>query len=195
MVYLMISATTQTLAELLVRDLPIIGKGQISFHHPQNHLVGCPGLNLYCYHIQANGKDSRSSSSLLSPSASATSMVNSPSCSIHTQSNTQLTSAQSQARESEWFDLSFLISATDYTTLGEQHLLSEVVMILSNYDYVPDEVVAPELRGLGLIPIRMFHPKWPDTLQLWNVLCAPLRPALQVNLTVPFVFSNTQDDR
>lgn len=188
MVDSMISATTQTLAELLARDLSVIGKEQISFHHPQTNLIGHPGLNLYCYHIQASPRKPLFSSSVLPPLLSTSAAVSPANYLAHTQAN--ISASPNQTHPLPRFDLSFLISATDYTTLGEQHLLSEVLGIISNYECLPDEVIVPELKGLGILPIRVFNTGWADAIQLWNVLCAPLRPALQVNITVPFLTSH-----
>jgi hypothetical protein len=171
----MISATTQTLAELLSRELSTIGTEQISFNHPILSHFGYPGLNVYCYHVQTRYTEG---------SIPAINDV----CNESTdESTSSLLDSSPDSGVSQWFDLSFLISVSDYTALGEQYLLSEVFAIVSNYKFLPEEVLAPELQGRGLLPMRVFSNEWSDIVMLWNVLCAPLRPALQVKITVPCI--------
>ncbi len=176
-VYCMISATTQALAEFLSRELSTIDTEQISFNHPMLSHLDYPGLNVYCYHVQAR----RGKPSMPVPDNSSTQTW---------EANDPLAAAPSPdvgavQGVSQWFDLSFLISVNDYTALGEQYLLSEIISVLSNRNSLPEEILAPELQGRGALPLRVSDHEWSDTVKLWDVLCAPLRPALQVRITVP----------
>ncbi|MEB3292718.1 MAG: Pvc16 family protein [Synechococcales bacterium] len=90
-----------------------------------------------------------------------------------------------KSQEPQWLDLIFLVSAIDHTVLAEQHLLSEMVTVLSGYQSLPEQVLMPELRGLGALPIQVSNQTVPETLLLWQVLQTPLRLSLQVTLTVP----------
>jgi hypothetical protein len=136
-----------------------------------------PGLNVYCYHVQAR----RVSPSMPAPDNSSTQAweANDP---LAVAPSSDVGAVQGV---SQWFDLSFLISVNDHTALGEQYLLSEIISVLSNYDFLPEEVLAPELQGQGALPLQVSDHEWSETVKLWNVLCAPLRPALQVRITVP----------
>lgn len=173
----MISATTQALAEFLSRELSTIDTEQISFNHPMLSHPDHPGLNVYCYHVQAR----QTQSSAPAGDHSCDDSWEAPPLLAVAPSH-EATTSQGAA---QWFDLSFLISVSDYTALGEQYLLSELFKILSRYDVLPEEVLAPELKGQGSLQIRVSNQEWSETVRLWNVLCAPLRPALQVRVTVP----------
>ncbi len=85
-----------------------------------------------------------------------------------------------------WFDLTFLVSVADYTCLGEQHLLSDILVILSQYQLLPDGVLDHTLRGNGAIRMRFFAQAPTENIQFWTVLCVPLQLALHVTLTVPY---------
>ncbi|MDX2228481.1 MAG: Pvc16 family protein [Leptolyngbyaceae cyanobacterium bins.349] len=144
----MISAASQTLAELLTQELAQISQEQISFEHPRLWQKDKPGLNLYCYHVQE--------------------------VDCVTNSNQR------------WFELTFLISATDYTSLGEQSLLSNVLMRLSQYPSLPEAVLDQSLRGFGAVGMRVFTQALAEDVQFWAVLRTPLQLALHVTLTVPY---------
>ncbi|MEB3210442.1 MAG: Pvc16 family protein [Leptolyngbyaceae bacterium] len=173
----MISAITQTLAEFLSRELSTIDTEQISFNHPMLTRSDNPGLNVYCYHVQIR-KTNPPVQTNDPPPSQAWEMD-------HPLAVTLSPDFATPPNHAQWFDVSFLISVSDYTTLGEQYLLSEVLNILSSYDALPEEVLAPELKGQGSLPIQVSNNEWTETVRLWNVLCAPLRPALQVRITVP----------
>jgi hypothetical protein len=152
----MILAATQSLAEFLSDALPLIEKGHISFEHPQVLQSDRPCLNLYCYHIQ------KSCNSYQSP-----------------------LDAGGQSPRYQWFDLTFLVSIADHTALGEQHLLSNVVSLFSSYQFLPEQVIAPGLQGLGSLPIGINNQTIGDTMALWQVLRSPLRLSLHITLTIP----------
>lgn len=143
----MISAVSQTLAELLTQELAQISQGQISFEHPRLWQKNKPGLNLYCYHVQEVDR--------------------------------------AKSSNCRWFELTFLISATDHTSLGEQHLLSDVLIMLSRYSSLPDAVLDQTLRGCGAVGMRVVTQAPAEDVQFWSVLCTPFQLALHVTLTVP----------
>lgn len=84
-----------------------------------------------------------------------------------------------------WFELKFLIIATDHTRLGEQNLLSSVLVLLSQYSTLPDTVLDRTLQGWGAVEMKVFTPALGEDMQFWSVLCTPLQLALHVRLTVP----------
>lgn len=85
-----------------------------------------------------------------------------------------------------WFDLTFLVSVTDHTSLGEQSLLSDVLAMLSQYQSLPDAMLDQTLRGYGSVRLRFFTQAPAETIQFWSVLCTPLQLALHLTLTVPY---------
>lgn len=84
-----------------------------------------------------------------------------------------------------WFDLTFLVSVNDYTSLGEQTLLSNALVILSQYQRLPDAVLDHTLRGYGAVQMRVFAQAPAESILFWTVLHAPFQLALHVTLTVP----------
>lgn len=91
-----------------------------------------------------------------------------------------------QSSGCRWYDLTFLISATDYTNLGEQNLLSDALVMLSQYQRLPDAVLDRTLQGHGSVQMRVFTQAPAESILFWNVLCAPFQLALHVTLTVPY---------
>jgi hypothetical protein len=148
----MISAATQTLAEFFAKSLARLGRGDISFDHPQVFRSQGPCLNLYCYRIQGCPQP-----------------------------------AGADVQDCRWFNLTFLVSASDHTSLGEQNLLSEVLETLQRSPCLPDQVIEPCLRGQGALAVRVSTQAAIDDLLLWKVLQTPLKLALHVTMTVPCV--------
>lgn len=162
----MIPAVTQTLAEILSDGTSSITKDQIFFNHPKTDQDRAVGVNLYCY-------DVRESCPWPPQWMSA--------------EEHDMNAAELEHRTTlKWFDISFLVSAWDFTALGEQHLLSEVLTLLSRYRFLPLEYLAPVLKGYGRLPIRISTGRLMDPIELWHALGAPLRPALHVIVTIPF---------
>ncbi|MEM7794733.1 MAG: Pvc16 family protein [Cyanobacteria bacterium P01_C01_bin.118] len=170
----MISVATQTLADFITSGIPLIKKEQISFDHPRVTQTSKPALNLYCYRVQV----SEWNQSLPRPSVPLRDNPLSPTLGIKRPVNA--------AGVYQWFDLTFLVSVTDHTALSEQHLLSELLAMLSSYQFLPDEFLSPLLQGQGVLPITVSTEGVIDTALLWQVLRMPLRLALHVTLTVPF---------
>lgn len=168
----MISVATQTLADFITSGIPLINKEQVIFDHPRVAQDHKPALNLYCYRVQVSDWNQT---------------VSSPGVRGYSPSPT-LNSRKpvSAASVSQWFDLTFLVSVSDHTTLSEQHLLSELLAMLSSYQFLPDEFLSPLLRGQGVLPMTVSTEGVIDTALLWQVLRMPLRLALHVTLTVPF---------
>jgi len=163
----MIPAVVQTLAEILSNGTSLISKELIDFSHPQIHPNVRPALNLYCY-------DVRESSLIQSLGYQSLRIDSKPLLDIP------------EPDSPRWFDLSFLISAWDSTALGEQRLLSEALQMLLNYRVLPEEALAPGLRGHGALPIQVSTRALVDITALWRALGVPLRPALHVTVAVPF---------
>lgn len=154
----MIPAATQTLAKILAGGTSLLSTEQIDFNHPSVPQDTSPRLNLYCYNIQENSGESVSS---------------------------QLNHSPDKSSNPKWFDVFFLVSAWDCTSLGEQHLLSEALLLLLHHRRLGEEVLAPTLRGYGQLPMTVctVHPS--DAAVLWSALGVPLRAALYVKVTIP----------
>ncbi|MBE9126979.1 DUF4255 domain-containing protein [Coleofasciculus sp. LEGE 07092] len=85
-----------------------------------------------------------------------------------------------------WFDVSFVVTCWDYTALGEQYPFSEALTLLLCHPLLPEGLLAPALRGYGMLPIEVSTSRLIDAVALWNALEVPFRPALYVTVTVPF---------
>lgn len=155
----MITAVSQTLAEILAVGSSLISTEQIDFNHPGMQQQGEPRINLYCYDLRENQQ-----------------MQQSP-------LETEITPNDNNSPL--WFDVSFLVTAWDCTGLGEQQLLSEALRLLLRYRFLPEKLLAPALQGYGLLPIRVSACESLDTVVFWKALAVPLRPALYVTVTVP----------
>jgi hypothetical protein len=158
----MIPAVAQTLANILAGGVSTIGLEQIDFNPPKLEQDAGVKLNLYCYDLRENRQ--------FRPTGTC------PDGLAH------------QACSTIWFDLSFLVTARDGTALGEQRLLSEALILLLRYRFLPEKLLARTLRGYGLLPVKVSTSGWMNTAALWSALGVPLRPALYVTVTVPFSF-------
>ncbi|MEA5566819.1 Pvc16 family protein [Anabaena sp. UHCC 0399] len=158
----MIPAATQTLAEILAGGISLLSTEQIDFSHPGISQNLNPRLNLYCYNIQEN---------------------------VYIEQHTR--QGIKPLPPPRWFDVSFLVSAWDFTSLGEQRLLSEALILLLHHDCLQEELLAPALRGHGELSMTVCAINPIDAAALWSALGVPLRPALYVTLTIPF---NRQSD-
>jgi len=176
----MIPAVAQTLAEILAGGTALISTEQIDFNHPGVRQDIRPSLNLFCYNIQQNERVQMGRGQIEDRDS---------------QCNSHLATAH---RPTVWFDVSFLVSAWDRTALGEQRLLSEALTLLLSYQILPEELLAPALRGYGNLSITVSAFGTIDAAILWNALGVPLRPALYVTVTIPFntrSAPNTPGDR
>ncbi|KAM3101426.1 Pvc16 family protein [Phormidesmis sp. 146-12] len=158
----MISAIAQTLAEILSSEISFIRKEQIYFNHPGTKSIPGLRLNLYCYDLREH-------------------------CFAHAVSDPDASeSISSENSLAKRVDVSFLISVWDSTALSEQHLISEVLTLLLRHHFLPEASLAPVLRHQGLLPMRVSGQDLSETAQLWRALGVPLRPSVQVVVTVPF---------
>lgn len=153
----MIPAVAQTLAEVLTSRTSLISKEQISFNPPQVNQDNRPVVSLYCYHIQPGYGQPAIQSGL----------------------------ARLEDSADGWLNLLFLISVSDFTALGEQRLLSEILLLFLNCPYLPEDALAPQLRGQPAIPVQVSIKSALDAMTLWTALGVPLRPALHLQVTVP----------
>lgn len=154
----MLTAITQTLAEILACGSSLGSTEQIDLGHPSQNQVQsrCPKLNLYCYHIRQN---------------------------------TQMPPLSPQLdikRQPIWLDVSFLVTAWDYTVLGEQRLLSEILMLLLPYHHLPEALLHQSLQGYGGLPIKVSASGITEIIEFWRALNLPLRPALYLTVTIPW---------
>ncbi|OLP16633.1 hypothetical protein BST81_19530 [Leptolyngbya sp. 'hensonii'] len=162
----MIPAVARTLANILAKGTSLSSTEHIDLNPPGPRVTGRSGLTLYCYDVC---KSSQVHAESLVPSIE----------------KTQLTNEQYLL---QWFDVSFLVSAWDYTVLGEQQLLSEALTSLVGHPSLPEEMLAPELRGHGDLPLVISLQPAINPVMLWTSLGVPLRPALYVTVSIP-VFS------
>lgn len=165
----MIPAVTQTLAEILSDGTSSITKDQIFFNHPKVDQEMAVGVNLYCYDVRES--------------------YSCPPQYLSGEEESIQDIEAEQTKPLKWFDISFLVSVWDFTALGEQHLLSEVLMLLSRHSFLPIEYLSPVLQGYGRLPMRISTGRLMNPIELWHALGAPLRPALHVVVTIPFFVS------
>ncbi|MEO0827299.1 MAG: Pvc16 family protein [Cyanobacteria bacterium J06635_15] len=188
----MIPAVAQSLANLLVSGTSIDSGEQIDFSHPKIQNTVKPRLNLYFYDLRLNSQtdqsaparwqnlpreESRLQSLTSHSSAEDRPLVNRENATVET--DTSLI----------WHDVRFLLSACDHTSLGEQQLLSESLMLLQTYPALPEALLPPVLKGHGALPFYVGTAQLADTVALWNALRVPLRPALHLTVSVPFKVS------
>lgn len=163
----MIPAATQTLAEILAGGTSLLSTEQIDFNHPGVRQDAGPGLNLYCYNIRENGQ------------------VHHSGCQVEYRVPQEGPSAATGKSSILWFDVSFLVSAWDFTSLGGQRLLSEALTLLLSRRWLQEESLPLSLRGHGDLLMTVSAVKPIDAAALWSALGVPLRPALYVTVTIP----------
>lgn len=152
----MIPAVAQTLAETLAGEISPIAKEHIDFDRPSVKVQHGPKLTLYCYDVRKT-----------------------PSWKHGNPHDKE------RPDSSIWFDVSFLVTVWDRTTLGEQYLLSEILKLLLRYPCLPEKFLAPTLRGYRNLPLQVASDPI-DKVALWQGLGVPLRPALYITVTIPF---------
>jgi hypothetical protein len=89
--------------------------------------------------------------------------------------------------EPHWFDISFIVSAWDWTEFGEKQLLSEALALLLRHRRLSAEQMVPALRGKGSLEITVSTVPLENLTALWRALEAPLRPAIYITVTLPMV--------
>lgn len=188
----MIPAVAQSLANLLVSGTSIHSGEQIDFSHPRLQNTIKPRLNLYFYDLRLNPETevlSQAHRQGFSQRESPLRSPNSQSSVAHQAADASGHGSPELNSQLRWHDVRFLLSACDHTSLGEQQLLSESLILLQNYPALPEALLPPVLRGHGALPFYVGTVQLADTVALWSALNVPLRPALHLTVTVPFKFS------
>ncbi|MBW4700071.1 MAG: DUF4255 domain-containing protein [Aphanocapsa lilacina HA4352-LM1] len=164
----MITALSQTLAEILAGGTSLTSTEQIDFAPPGERQAkpGQQGLNVYFYDLRENGHVPHSGRQVDRRYVDERPMASVGWLPI-------------------WFDASFLITAWERTTLGEHHLLSEALSLLLRHRALREDLLAPALRGFGNLTMTVCAVRPLDIATLWLALGAPLRPALMVTITAP----------
>jgi hypothetical protein len=88
-----------------------------------------------------------------------------------------------------WFEARFLITAWDWTALGEQQLLLEVLALMLQHRPLAEVLLAESLRGHGDLPLSVASNRSLDSASLWAALGVPLRPAVLVGVSAPLKVS------
>ncbi len=164
----MISAIDQTLAKILASSTSLSGTAKIGFHLPGLESAIKPRVDLYCHRLR-----DRSPFQPANPRKASA-----PNCDEQ--------SAISGNNSLAWFDVSFLVSAWDYTALGKQSLLSTTLALLLWQRLLQAELPAPELRGYGSLFVKIAAVFPTDTATLLKLPGVPFRQALPVTVTIPF---------
>lgn len=160
----MIPVVAQSLAKVLADGTSLSSLEQIDFNPPNSSLIGQSALTVYCYDVRecfAATENTKSSAVLCSGST---------------------------FKALRWFKLTFLISAWDYTALGEQQLLSEALASLVDRHLLRLNCVSSDFQESEEFPIEILSTPTPDSAMLWSSLGLPIRPALYVTVTIP-IFS------
>lgn len=165
----MITAVAQTLADLLTRDSPLLSTVQIDLSHPSKRVDVRPALSLYLYDLRKSTDEDDSN------------VIERVGKDGHKNKPVQALTNPSVF----WFDLSYIIIPWDWTNLGQQRLLSEVIQLLLSHQTLRENSLAPELQGYGDLSIRVAS-LIPDVPALWNALKLPLQPALYITIKTPF---------
>lgn len=160
----------QTLAEILAGGTSLTSTEQIDFSHPSNRKEegAGPTLNLYIYDIRESKQMQHSGR----------------------QVERRLTRALQPADVNwspTWFDISILLTVWDRTALGEHHLMSQALTVLLRHRLLREEFLVSELRGYGNLNMTVSLEPQLEAGSLWSALTIPLRPALYLMVTVPFV--------
>jgi Pvc16 N-terminal domain/Carboxypeptidase regulatory-like domain len=164
----MLNSILQTLAELLAGGTILTSTEQIDFSHPSSQGDGSRALslNLYLYDVRSSKK-----------------MPN-----TGRQVERRFEHSQKVAdiiREPSWFDVSIVITARDRTVMGENRLLSEVLVLFMRYRFLQEEFLSPDLRGHGSLPLSVTNAPPIDVSSLWGSFSGPIRPAVYLTVTVP----------
>jgi hypothetical protein len=186
----MISAVTQTLASLLADETSLTGTEQIDFDHPATRRCDRPRLNLFCYDLRQCNGTSPDGAGHSRPSFQhrvyRASQVAKCQASLTAKAGSLPDTAFLPNKEPFWFDISFILSAWDWTELGEQRLLSEALSLLLHHRLLREDRLVPALWGWGGVSLQVSTVPLGDIAVLWQALGAPLRPALYITVRAPF---------
>jgi len=164
----------QSLAQILAGGTSLTSTEQIDFGHLGNRREEStvPTLNLYVYDIRES-KQLQHSGRQVDRRATR----NLQNVSVNWSPN--------------WFDVSILLTAWDRTALGEHYLMSEALSLLLRHRSIQEQFLAPELRRYGNLSMSVALEPPIEVGSLWSALNVPLRPALYLNVTVPFEAQQT----
>ncbi|QDL12789.1 hypothetical protein DP113_34265 (plasmid) [Brasilonema octagenarum UFV-E1] len=174
----------QTLAEILAGGTSLINTEQIDFSHPGNRRDNGVGsmINLYFYDIRESKQIQHTGRQVVERKLAQESL-HPTDVPWHPTANVSWFPT--------WFDVSLLLTAWDRTTLGEHLLLSEALSTLLRYRSLPENLLVPELRGHGNLPVSVAVEPLIEMGSLWSALSIPLRPALYITVTIPFKAQST----
>lgn len=174
----MISAVAQTLGRILAKETSLASSEAISFNFPRTNQPIASELILYFYDIRAI-------SGLILP-LTQPNIKNS----VATVAKLHLSSNQTQLKKIKWFEVLFLLSASDHTNLGSQQLLSEALTVLLRHELLSEQLLAPILQGYGDLPLVVHRQQ--NLVGLWQALAVPFRPALYFKVIAPLKLSTAE---
>ena len=167
----------QTLAEIVAGGTSLTSTEQIDFSHPGNRRddgVG-PMINLYFYDIRESKQIQHNGRQVERKVAQGN---------LH---------PANVSWSPSWFDMSLVLTAWDRTAFGEHLLLSEALSTLLRNRSLREELLVPELRGYGNLPMLVAVEPLIEMGALWSALSIPLRPALYLTVTIPFEAQSTKE--
>lgn len=165
----MISDLDETLRQLLIEDIPIKnGEVDIKFDLPNREWtakLSRPTLNLYLYDMREN-TDLRDTDWIIEHDETGRAVKRRPAIRM---------------------DLSYLITAWAAEVEDEHRLLTRVLLALFKYKALPEDRLKGSLEGEKLpLYARISDPvTMPDAFELWTVLDNELKPAVNLEITLP----------
>jgi hypothetical protein len=157
----MITDVARALANLLVEGSSTISLSQVAFAHPGLSQKNRPALGLYLYGLQCHGKHFADSADYPGqPDGTA-------------------------PDGASWIELYFLVIPWDWTHLGVQHLLSEMLYTLLQRGLIHEDQLPPQYRGFGHLPVAVSNTPVTELTRLWQSLGVPLQPSLNVTVSIP----------
>lgn len=173
----MISAVAQTLGRILAEETSLTSLEAISFNFPRANESDSSQLILYFYDIRAiSGQILR----IVQPTVSNSLVA----------PNLSLSSNQAQLKQTKWFEVLFLLSVNEQTTLGSQRLLSEALTVLLRHESLSEQLLAPMLQGYGDLSLVVHSQQ--NLVDLWQALAVPFRPAIYFKVIAPLKFTTAQ---
>ena len=159
----MIPAVSQTLARIIASQTSLDTVQQVSFDLPRRIWSQPTRVNLYVYDVRPKTCEFNHS--------------------VGSESDETISDWIEPPGWHQQVEILFLIVARDWTRLGEQQLLSEVITYFARHSEIPEDGLVPALRGYGGMAIEIAQPM--DVVALWQALEVPLQPALYLKVTVP----------
>lgn len=165
----MISDLDETLRQLLIEDIPIKnGEVDIRFDLPRREWtakLSRPTLNLYLYDMREN-TDLKDTDWIIERDETGRAVKRRPAIRM---------------------DLSYLITAWAAEVEDEHRLLTRVLIALFKYQALPQDRLKGNLEGEKLpLYVHVSNPAtMPDAFELWTVLDNELKPAINLEITLP----------